>query len=343
MLTIDHRPRPPVGTFILLGLAGVFYALMLANLVDIGSTDPAGRGLDRAFAALAGLLLWILLAILLIVGGVRGYMPLLAAMVAAILLPASAVAAVAAAELYERQGGWPILVLAVLPPAFAFYALWARMPQLHKSFPPLSTSAIVGLAVVVMTAGSLAAKWYAERPDPARQARLAAEERAQQEEEQRRVQQMRAREEAAFAQLGPDSSLGDYLPYLHGDRAHAALVGIRLVRSRQADAIALLQQGRLGDLTELRDFNVEPTAGLCRAYGQALVAAAAQVSPHVRSDYLAAAMDIERQLPNIRWLVGSHCDLDEALALLEANVRAVADSPRMTGFADTLGKLHVIR
>jgi hypothetical protein len=343
MLIIDHRPRPPVGTFILLGLAGILYALMLANLVDIGSTDAAGRGLDRAFAALAGLLLWILLAILLIVGGVKGYMPVLAAMVAAILLPVSAVGAVAAAELYERQGGWPILVLAVLPPAFAFYALWARMPQLHKSFPPPSTSAVVGLAVVLMTAGSLAAKWHAERPDPARQARLAAEQRAQQEEEQRRVQQVRAREEAAFAQLGPDSSLADYLPYLRGDHAPAALVGIRLVKSRQADAIALLQQGRLGDLTELREFNVEPTTGLCRAYGKALAAAAAQASPHVRSDYLASATDLERQLPNIKWLMGVHCDLDEALALLETNLRAVADSPRMTGFADTLGKLRELK
>ncbi len=343
MLTIEHRPRPPVGTYILLGVAGLFYALMLANLVETGTTDAAGRGLDRAFAALAGFFLWILLAVLLVVGGVKGHMPLLAAMVASILLPVSAVAAVAAAELYERQGGWPILVPALLPLVFAFYALWARLPHLQKSLPILSTSACAGLAILLMTVGSLAAKWDADRPDPIRKARLAAEERARQEAEQRQVEAARRRERAAFAQLGPESSLGDYLPYLHGEFAQAALTGIRLVKSRQADAIALLQQGRLADLAELRDFNIEPTPELCLAYGKALGAAASQVSSQQRSDYLAAAIDLERQLPNIKWLTGVRCDLSEPLALLETNIRAAADSPRITQFAETLGKLREVK
>ena len=343
MLTIEHRPKPPVGTYVLLGVAGVFYALMLANLVDIGSVDPAARGLDRAFAALSGLLLWILLAILLVIGGVRGHMPLLAAMAAAILLPASAVAAVAAALLYERIGGWPILVPALLPLVFAFYALWARMPQLQKLFPPPSTSSFAGLAILVLTAGSLAAKWAADQPDPTQKARVAAEERARQEEAQRQAHAVRIRETAAFAKLGPDSSLADYLPYLHGEHAQAALVGIRLVKSRQADAIALLRQGRLADLEDLREFNIEPTPGLCQAYGNALAAAAAQVSPRLHADYLSAATELEQQLPNIRWLVGVRCDLAEPLALLDTNVRAIADSPRMTRFAETLAKLRSAR
>jgi hypothetical protein len=164
MLTIDHRPRPPVGTYVLLGVAALLYALMLANLVNTGSTDAAGRGLDRAFAGLAGLLLWVVLAVLLVVGGIKGHMPLLAAIVAAILLPASAVAAFVAAELYEQQGGWPILVPALLPLVIALYALWARMhQQLNKSFPAQSTSIYAGVAVLVMTAGPIAAKWYADR------------------------------------------------------------------------------------------------------------------------------------------------------------------------------------
>jgi hypothetical protein len=343
MLTIEHRPRPPVGTFVLLGVAAVFHALMLANLVDIGNVDPAGRGLDRAFAALSGLILWILLAILLVIGGVRGHMPLLAAMAAAILLPASAVAAIAAEQLYERIGGWPILVPALLPLVFAFYALWARMPQLQKLFPPPSTSGFAGLAILVLTAGPLAAKWAADQPDPTQKARVAAEERARQEEAQRQAQAVRIRETAAFAKLGPDSSLADYLPYLHGEHSQAALLGIRLVKSRQADAIALLRQGRLADLEDLREFNIEPTPGLCQAYGNALAAAAAQVSPHLHADYLSAAMELERQLPNIRWLVGVRCDLAEPLALLETNVRAIADSPRMAHFAETLAKLRKAR
>jgi hypothetical protein len=343
MVTIEHRPKPPVGTYVLLGIAGVFYALMLANLVDIGNVEPGARGLDRAFAALSGLILWILLATLLVIGGVRGHMPLLAAMAAAILLPVSAVAAIAAEQLYERIGGWPILVPALLPLVFAFYALWARMPQLQKSFPPSSTSSFAGLAILVLTAGALAAKWGADQPDPTQKARVAAEERARQEEVQRQAQAVRIRETAAFARLGPDSSLADYLPYLRGEHAQEALVGIRLVKSRQADAIALLRQGRLADLEDLREFNIEPTPGLCQAYSNALAAAAAQVSPHLHADYMSAATELERQLPNIRWLVGVRCDLAEPLALIETNVRAIADAPRMTHFADTLAKLRKAR
>jgi hypothetical protein len=52
------------------------------------------------------------------------------------------------------------------------------------------------------------------------------------------------------------------------------------------------------------------------------------------------AIDLERQLPNIRWLVGKSCDLGAPLGLLESNVRAVADSDRMTQFADKLAALR---
>ncbi len=60
----------------------------------------------------------------------------------------------------------------------------------------------------------------------------------------------------------------------------------------------------------------------------------------MRSDYLTAAIDLESQLPNLQWLVGEGCDLKAPLALLEKNLRAVADSARITKFADTLQQLR---
>ena len=148
---------------------------------------------------------------------------------------------------------------------------------------------------------------------------------------------------AAFAALGPDSHIADYLPYLH-DHAFAeqALRGIQKVKTRQSDAVALLEQRHLAELGELWQFNVLPTRDLCAAYGTALTTAAKRVTK-ARSDYLSAAIDLEWQLPNIKWLVSAKCDLSGPLERAETNVRAVADSDRMTNFAHTLADLKGIR
>jgi hypothetical protein len=331
-------PRAPIGTFVLLVLASLLYALMLANLTDSSGTDAAGRGLNQAFAALVGLLLWSVLAILLVVAAVKGAMPP-AGWAAVLLLPASAVGAAVAAGLIEHEPGWPIVVPALLPPLIAAYAVWARLPRLHARLRPLPTSLAVGAAIVALSVAPFIARSIAERPDPARDARLAAEVQARQAEEQRLTKAAEERDAKAFAALGPDSKMSDYLDYVYRDRGREAREGIRKVKSRQADAVALLQAGRLRDLTSLLEFDVEATPALCRAYGAALDQAARGVDPKVRSDYLTAAIDLEDQIPNLQWLVGERCDLKEPLALLEKNLRAVADSSRITKFADTLQQL----
>ena len=331
----------PIGTIVLLLVAGLLHALMLGNLADSSGTDAAGRGLAEAFSALVGLLLWIVLANLLIVAMVKGWMPPLAVVVAVVLLPLSAVASVKAMSLYDRQHGWWLWVPGLLPPLIMLYALWARLPTLHVRLP--AAGAIVGVAMLAISASPFVAAAVASRPDPERAARLAAEQQAREEEEKKQMQEEREREAAKFASLGPDSSMSDYLQYLHGDRSREARQDIRLVKSRQADAILLLQQGRLRDLAELLEFDVDASPGLCRAYGDALGGAARQVSRSVRTDYLSAAIEMESQLPNIQWLVGERCDLGESLGLLEAKVRAVAYSSRLTNFADTLAKLRQAR
>jgi len=151
------------------------------------------------------------------------------------------------------------------------------------------------------------------------------------------------REEGQFASLGPDSPLEAYLIYLssmaYGERA---LAGVRQVKNRQADAILLLRQGRLLDLRQLWQFDVAPTVELCQAYDAALAAGAGKVTK-ARSDYLMTAIELELQLPNLTWLIGNHCDLSQSLGLLESNLRAVADSSRVTRFADTLAELRQVK
>ena len=76
-----------------------------------------------------------------------------------------------------------------------------------------------------------------------------------------------------FAGLGPNSSLRDYIDgeyrYLRGVDV---LAGARQVKSRRRDAIAMLDEGAILDLTDLWQLELEPTPMLCEAYGKALQA-----------------------------------------------------------------------
>lgn len=112
------------------------------------------------------------------------------------------------------------------------------------------------------------------------------------------------------------------------------------MKTRQADAVALLNDGHLSDLSELLVFDVDATPEVCAAYGAALARDTAKVDRKVSSNYLGVAIDLERQLPNLQWLVGEGCDLGAPLVQLEKNLRAVADSSRITKFADELAKLR---
>jgi hypothetical protein len=193
--------------------------------------------------------------------------------------------------------------------------------------------------------GLIAASIWASHLDalaaPARQAAQQEAYEKMRAEQERVSAEYRARDAAKFAALGPDSSLSDYLEYLNGSdtRARQAMEGARSAKSRQADAVALLQDNRrLTDLRELWQLNVEATPALCDAYRASLRKAALKIDPSY-SNRLGEAIDLEFQLPNLKWLVSRHCDLHEVLTDLAARLRVVRDSSRIDKLADTMDAL----
>jgi hypothetical protein len=288
-----------------------------------------------AFGAMFGVALWIALAVLLLIAFAAGRMPRWAGAGMVILLPLAAFASLEATELYTARGGWPLLVPAVLPPLFALYAVAMRIPALAVPATPFSI--VVVVAGLLVSAAPLTIAFLRSHPSQAQQARARAEAQAQQAAREREEREAREQELAAFRRLDANSSLRDYLTYLApGDaRYREAMAGARMVRTRQSDAAALLRQGRIGDLQDLHRLDLAPTADLCAAYDVGLRIEAMKVE-RGRGAYLSAAMDLERQLPNIKWLTDAGCDLDPSLTLLKANVRAVSDSERLNRVADTL-------
>lgn len=330
----------PYGAIALFAIAFLLYSGFLANLVGSRGTDMAGRGMALGFAAIIGVVLWLVLTGLFVLAWFNGRLPGWLAAAALIVLPLSAIAAAAAAGLAEERGYWLMAAPIALPPLLALLAMWGRLPALHGTLPAGPTVAVLGGAIALLTAVPLVVGWIETMPNPERDAARAEQQRRYEQETERRQRQALEEDEARFARLGPDSSLADYLDdLLPGSPHHVrALAGARLVKSRNQDAVALLGQGRLDDLEALWRLDLDP-AQICPAYRAALQAQAMKID-RSQPGHVAAAIDVEWQLPNMKWLTAARCDLDGALTLVETKVRAIADDVRLTGIADQVAALR---
>jgi hypothetical protein len=330
----------PVGTVLLLIVAVIFYAGMMGSLTDVSHTDAAGRGFAVAFGALFATVLFVDLAALLIVAAVKGRMSVAGKVGSLIVVPAATVAIWIAADAWANRDASAIWVPAALPPLIVLYGLRARFAPLRTPIPDVVADVAMAVVVVVLVVMPLERTLFPPPPDPVAEARGAEQEQARLEREEQDAREAREREAAQFTGLGPDSAMADYMPFLHGTYSREAHAGIRKVKTRQADTVVLLNEGRLDDLSELLAFDVDATPDVCAAYGAALARETTQVDPKVSTNALGVALELERQLPNLQWLAGEGCDLGVPLVQLEKNLRAVADSSRIVKLADELAKLR---
>jgi len=384
MSTDSRAPRmASIGALLLLGLACLLYLAMMRVIAPsharefIHGGDPAGNAIGEGLAQLFGgvlfLLLWIVLAILLFLRGKGQKMPPQTRVAAAILLPLSGVATIYATDLYASYAGWAIVVPALLPPLIALYAMWARLPVPHAALPAKTVNAAIGGAILVLTIAPVplsavdASIYAAGEPERQRQreAYLAANEQI----DAQRNEEFRERDNARFQALNADSSLGDYLSDLSyrdlSTRHEEALAKARQVKSRQSDVVALLGEPTPGDtstrgrgniewLEDLWRLDIEATLAVCKAYGDALRQEAENVRKYSHDQVDDYAWDVrealERQLPNMKWLIHEHCDLGDILAVIETGVRELcepdwcpdtsSDGHRTLAFLDTLAALR---
>jgi hypothetical protein len=336
--------RPfPFGFAALLVATLLLYAVTTATVLESRSSDAAGNALSQAFAAILGGLLWIAIIVLLAMARARGAMVRWAPWALFVLVPASVVAYFIAIGRFEPGGGPARVVVFALPPLAVLFAAWARFSDGHNTLRPAGTSSGLLALMAVLSFGMIAIAVGGELPGPKAKAERAAAEKVRLEQEARARRDQQERESAAFARLGPDSHIADYLPFLHNQAfADQAMQGIQKVKTRQADATALIEQRSLNELTELWQWNLLGTREMCEAYANAFLRAANRIDKS-RGDYLSAAMDLEWQMPNLKWIVGSKCDLSGPLERAETNIKAVTDSDRLRNFAVTLGELKKAR
>ena len=331
-------PRPPpIGMLALLLLGCLLYAATIGSISDLGSTDAAGRGLGEAFGVIYGFFLWIVLAAMVVIGGINGRMPAWGGIAASILVPASAVASVIAIEFIKYRTGWQLLVPALIPPLIAAYAFWARLPQLHQVLPP----ALTGIALW----GGVLALTLAPMPDYVGQkiatARLQAAAKVENDAKAAAEEARRRDNLARFQQLTDASPLWEWAAFLGKDSEldKDAVAGARKLSHRQADAEAALQRGMGFPLVEYVRLDLQVTPGLCEGARDFLQQAATSHPSPGGDPY--AAYDVIHQnfspyLEAIEWLTAQDCDIEDAVARIAATAAAYPPSSSRDGFLGVL-------
>jgi hypothetical protein len=298
------------------------------------------RGWIELWEMVFGIPLWLVLGGLLLSAARSGRMPEWARGWILILYTAAAITVWVVSQVYiASDGGMAVIVPALLAPLIAGYAAAMRLPALER-LPPdrVSGVALVAGAIVIVAAIPLGLLDAHNLP-----AHVAADTRGMDAiAAQRRAEADKAEleERARFSALTPDSSLQDYVRFVHykdeNDPERAiALAGARLVKSRQADAIQMLDQGKIDQLWELWQYNLEPTPALCAAYDHALL----QLATNSEMFDLNVAQSLKYQLPNLRFFAGGHCNLDASLTAAEARLNKVIAVPGNQEWADFLATL----
>lgn len=335
MVSEPPRPRPPpVGSFLLLAAAILLYIPWLLAILaappwgEPGSASGearVGEGWAILFALFFGTPLWLALGGLLLLACRKGLAPPAWAAASGILYPLAVIAIFIAAQTYLTwPGGWSILVPALLPPLLALYGVWLRVPTLATG--PMRLVPAVALGGVALLA--LAAIPLAYIDPIGYPARLAEHERYWDAEFMRlkaESLEKARRWEAGIDKLGPDSPLAAWLEYVNGSGASGplhqqALAGARRVNRRQAEVVELLDNGQIRRLSELWQLELAVTPTLCMAYDRALYRLAATDDPYEAL----VGEQLERQLPNIKFLLAAHCDLASGLGAAQARARKVA-------------------
>ena len=333
---------------ILLGLAAVLWIAFIAGSLSLHGSDAAGNGLSRAFAMLAGIALWALLALLLVVAAIAGEMPAAAAVAAVLLVPASGFAAQAAlqAMIEDRRLKWPAIAPAALPGVIIAYALWCFFPSLQATIGPALAGGVAGGSVLVLSALPFLARLSQARAR-ARQEKITERKTPEETaaEEARREEERRRQAAASFHSLTSDSPLWEWWSYTDpgSDHRTEALEGARTAKSRQADAVRMLGQYKRSLFLAVPRLDLEATAEIENAIRGFLEDQVKSLLPYDPAKPMATSVVtewFEDYFPTIRWLVDNHRSCEEELSAIAAAVARYPDGPERQAFLAALQGLR---
>jgi hypothetical protein len=292
-----------------------------------------------SFAIIGDLLLWLFIAAFALWRSARfsGFR----FKSAVVLLVAFAMIGSLTAIFMAEEAAWLKGSAAVLPlSAMAFLlsperSLPAKDARHWRHLSKLTGSFLLFLAMmpIVALAGSIA-------DAPERSARLEAEFARAEAEAAARSAASVLEQRKRFDALGPSSRLDDFLEFLltSDEQARPALVRAQQSRSRQSDAIRLLNDGRILDLGRLHQLYLDPDETLCAAYRTALMGSL-QPGTLPSTGMPAEPIDYQGHVANLAWLKAHGCDVREIARHLSLMLKAQSGQTSAPAFLVDLERL----
>jgi hypothetical protein len=331
---------------VLLGIAALLWIATVANCITIRSSDAAGNALSQAFGALMAIALFVLLAIVLVLGAVRGSMPVWMRVAMVVLVPASGAATIATIEVLSQGTEWPVrwpLAVPILAPFVVIaVALWSYLPSLRASTSPTVVGVVAVLTLAVLSIAPwplLRERGRVRRAGPGELQAIRAGKRA------RWSASDSASERAQFEALEATDPLYTWLPFTEPghplrDRAFAAIAKLP---EKQREVEEMVRSGNVAAVREIPNLGVEATPTLCDAARESVIFHARRSlpdSPAEAAAYARYARDVEFYMPTVVWLTAHGCALGNALTELETTARAYGDSPERARFLNQLAELR---
>jgi hypothetical protein len=312
--TAGPSSKAIIAALVLSVLIVFVWAILISTSSSLGDSDPAGNGLAEAFAAFEVILLWLLLVAYLVLAGVNGVMPWPAGFAAAVLVPASGIAAMFAlgllADHLTPPFYWPIVTPALVPPIVVAFGFWTLLPQLRAAVPAWPAIGTAWGVVLLLCV----AIW------PLSQIREAARQHAR---------EIQAKWSSDLAAMPADAPLWKWLSFLQSRNdidVDPALDRIRKLNRRQGDAEVMLERGDF-PLRYLGTLDLRPTQALCdkarallRKQAQPLVLQTPNAKP-----YSDIAGTVAGALSAIQWLVGYGCPCEVEAQAWETMAKAYRD------------------
>jgi hypothetical protein len=303
---------------LLLLVSLALWPLVLALNLSLTSSDAAGNAIANAYAVIATVLLWSALGVAALLSCGLGSIAGWSALPALLLLPGSALAALAVTHLLSKREAvrWMLAIQAIIPPLLLLYLAAALLPKVR----PVSALPAVTIGLWGLIAGLSLLPWRQRLALPqVQQQRLAAKQEAA---------RLRL---AHFQQLTNASPVRDWMHFLDSETSlhDAAVRGIRDLPRKQAQITAMLRDGEDLGFAWLWELELAPDPDLFDALRQFLRQLAERLRPGPgRTRYRDIEIKLASYENTLRHFARLGCPMLAELALLETIINAYPDAER---------------
>jgi hypothetical protein len=313
-----------------------FYFSLLT--VSQHNSDAAGNAIGRAYTALAGILLGILITALLIFAGMDNQLPGWSGVIALLLLPASVAAVTASLNVMVRNEkiNWIVIVPAGLPGIAIAFSIWCLLPSaVHAAISPPLIRLVCLAGILLLLPLPLIARYQHKLSLPTPE-QIAVADAKRQEESARQYEQ-------GFRALTPDSAFSDWWMYTDEKNPYRteALAGARTARNRQQEIPPLLADARAPVYFALPTLDLTVTPEIEQGVRAFLHDQVTHLKPYDPAHPMATSVVtewFERYFPTLQWFIENHGNIDEELTAIAAAVSQYPDGPELQKFLESLAR-----